>query len=78
MAERLPAYVGVIQAMAMAEQHEQHEREHGRPVGPTTNGRTPASGFEGVKVIPLTPELAAGGMAALGLTGVVDYDTSGD
>ena len=43
---------------------------------PTTNGGAPADTWQGVKVIPLTPEMAAHGMDALGLGGVVDYATS--
>jgi hypothetical protein len=79
MAERIVAYPGVVQALLMAEQQKAQEREHGTPVGPATNGGPPAGhgGYEDVKVIPLTPELAAGGMAALGLGGVIDYATSG-
>ncbi len=71
MAERLPAYAGVIQARVAAEQQEQQD-----------DGRRPVtddaiSGGDGgpVKVIPLTPEMAAHGMTALGLAGVVDYAT---
>lgn len=77
MAERLSAYPGVIQALAIAEEDKRLER--GRPVAPTTDGGAViggGGGFEGVKVIPLTPEMAAHGMGALGLDGVVDYATS--
>lgn len=76
-AERLPAYQGVMQAHVMAEEQRRQEREQGTPVTmPTTSGGAPADTWQGVKVIPLTPEMAAHGMDALGLGGVVDYATS--
>jgi len=77
LAERLPAYQGVMQAHVMAEEQRRQEREQGTPVtAPAAGGGGGVDGWQGVKVIPLTPEMAAHGMDALGLGGVVDYATS--
>jgi hypothetical protein len=77
MAERLPAYQGVMQARLMAEHQRQEEQRKGGRGATSAPTIDAGAGPDGVKVIPLTPEMAAHGMAALGLAGVVDYATSG-
>lgn len=83
-AERVAAYPGVIQARLLAEDQRRRAAEEKQPITPDNlpGGRvaeadSPSGGRNGVKVIPLTPELAAKGMGALGLGGLVDYATSG-
>lgn len=80
LAERVAAYPGVIQARLLAEEQRQREAAKKQPITLDDGGQVVGNGAgrdDGVKVIPLTPELAAKGMGALGLAGLVDYATSG-
>ncbi|HEX8106109.1 MAG TPA: hypothetical protein VF516_00210 [Kofleriaceae bacterium] len=77
LAGRIMAYPGVVQARYMAEEQRRQEDHEGVPITDTDRPRTAPRAEPGVKVIPLTPELLANGVDALGLSGVVEYATSG-